>query len=231
MTHVPVETHCEGGYSPVDVLEAIRRRRSVRQFRPDPVPEEMLRTLLDAARLAPSSYNLQPWEFVVVTDPEVRRRLRVAANNQAQVEEAPAVIVCLGSLRQQDALAARLEASLPPDAPPERRERVLKVVRRHKHDPVFRKIHVLTSTYIGVAFLVLAAQSLGLGTCWMGGFDPDKVRALLGIPEDFLVASLVAVGWPAEGLEFRPRQRRPLEEIVHWNHFGRRPDWEPVTSG
>lgn len=201
------------------VLEAIARRRSVRSYKPEPVPEEILLQLLDAARQAPSSWNLQPWEFVVVTDPEVKKALRAAANQQAQVEQAAAVFVCLGSLRQQDALADRLERSIPADAPPERRERILRVVHRHRHDPEVRKIHVLTNTYIGIAHLVLAAESFGLGTSWMGGFDADQVRALLGIPDEYLVASLVAVGWPADGHAPQPRHRRPLAEIYQWNHF------------
>ncbi|MFZ5822758.1 MAG: nitroreductase family protein [Bacillota bacterium] len=204
----------------MNVLDAIERRHSVRTYEERPIPHEILVKILDAAHQAPSSWNLQPWEFVVVTDPEVKRQLRVAANNQAAVEEAGAVFVCLGSLRQQDALADRIERSVPPDATPERVERVMRNVSRMRHDQDFRKTHVLTNTYIGISFLVIAAQSFGLASVWMGGFNADQVKQILGIPDDFFVASLVAVGYPREDATQPPRKRRPLAEIQHWNRFG-----------
>lgn len=203
------------------VLEAIERRRSVRAYSNRPVDPEILRRLVEAAHQAPSSWNLQPWEFIVVTDPEVKKRLRVAANNQAQVEEAGAVFVCLGSLQQQDALADRIERAIPPDATEERRARVRRTVTKMRADDEFRKIHVLTNTYIGISFLVLAAESFGLSSVWMGGFDGEQVKEILGIPEGFYVASLVSVGYPAEDYVPGPRNRRPVEEILHWNQFGR----------
>jgi len=203
----------------MNVLEAIALRHSVREYRPEPVPAETLRQLVEAAHLAPSSWNLQPWEFVVVTDPAVKRALRAACADQAQVEAAGAAIVCLGSIRQQDALADRIEASLPPDATPEQQERSRRTVQKMRHDVVFRRSHVITNTYIAIAYLTLAAMEHGLGTCWMGSFDPDMVRALLGIPDEFVVVSVVSVGWPATEPELLPHKRRPVEQALHWNGF------------
>lgn len=206
----------------MNVLEAIERRHSVRTYQEKPIETEILIKLLEAAHQAPSSRNLQPWEFIVVTDPAVKRALRGAANDQAQVEEAGALFVCLGSLRQQDALADRIEGSLSPDATPERRERVMRTVARMRTDQEFRRMHVLTNTYIGISFLVLAAQSFGLASVWMGGFNAERVKEILSIPDDYLVASLVSVGYPREEQTQPPRKRRPVEEIQHWNGFGRR---------
>jgi nitroreductase len=79
----------------MDVYSAIRERRSVRAYRPDPVPEEVLGRILEAARLAPSAKNLQPWKLVVVRDPERRRRLAEAAMGQDFVAEAPVVIAAV----------------------------------------------------------------------------------------------------------------------------------------
>lgn len=79
----------------MDVYSAMRERRSVRAYRPDPVPEEALRRMLEAARLAPSAKNLQPWKLVVVRDPERRRRLAEAAYGQDFVAEAPVVIAAV----------------------------------------------------------------------------------------------------------------------------------------
>jgi nitroreductase len=204
----------------MEIFEAIAKRQSVRSYRPDPVPEEILRQILAAAHQAPSSFNLQPWEYIVVTDPEQRKLLRVAANGQAHVEQAGATIICLGSMRQQDAVADRLEAALPPDATPERIESTMRTVNRHRHDEAVRQRHVATNTFIATAFLVLAAQEFGLGTIWMGGFDPTKVRELFAIPDHYEVISLVSLGYPTEDWQPKPRQRRPLDEIIHWGGIG-----------
>ena len=77
----------------MDIYEAIKKRRSVRSYKPDPVPEESLERVLEAARLAPSAKNKQDWKFIVVKDSEKRRKLSIAANNQEFVAEAPVVIV------------------------------------------------------------------------------------------------------------------------------------------
>lgn len=218
-----IDPYTLSGYGTIDVLEAIALRRSVRDYKPAPVPREILLTLLDAAHQAPSSWNLQPWEFVVVDDPEARKLLATAVtgNNVAHVETAGATFVCLGSVRQQDRLADDLERRLiTPDTPPERRERAMRNVNRFRQDESFRREHVLTNTYIAVAQLVLAAQKFGLGTVWMGGFDGAKVKQVMEIPDDYLVASLVTVGWPVEEPTVKPRKRRPLEEIYSFNRFG-----------
>lgn len=210
-------------YGTVDVLQAIALRHSVREFKPDPVPNEILLTLLDAAHQAASSWNLQPWEFVVVTSQEAKEALAgaVTANNIDVVRSGGATFVCLGSMRQQDALADRLEkAWLGSDATPERVERVQRNLQRLRHDEQWRREHVLNNTYIGIAQLVLAAQKFGLGTLWMGGYDGQKVKTALGIPDDYLVASLVTVGWPVAEPQVQPRKRRPLEEIYSFNQFG-----------
>ncbi|MBN2208712.1 MAG: nitroreductase family protein [Candidatus Coatesbacteria bacterium] len=78
----------------MDVFEAVKTRRSVRAYKKDPIPREVLLKVLEAARLAPSASNRQEWRFVVVTDREKRQRMMQAANNQKFVGEAPAVIAC-----------------------------------------------------------------------------------------------------------------------------------------
>ena len=80
----------------MNVYEAIRARRSVRAYRDKPVPQEVLTQILDAARMAPSGGNRQPWKFVVVTDNETRKKMAEAANNQGFVAEAPVVIAAIG---------------------------------------------------------------------------------------------------------------------------------------
>lgn len=79
----------------MDVHQAIKIRRSVREYKPEPVPEEKLKKVLEVARLAPSAHNDQPWKFVVVKDSEKRKELAQAANNQSFIGEAPVVIVAV----------------------------------------------------------------------------------------------------------------------------------------
>ena len=80
----------------MDVYEAIRTRRSVRAYRPDPIPEDVLERILDAGRMAPSAANKQSWKFVVVRDADLRSRLAAAAHNQSFVGQAPVVIAAVG---------------------------------------------------------------------------------------------------------------------------------------
>ncbi len=206
--------------NPCDVLEAIARRHSVREFRPDPVSDQVLLQLLEAARQAPSAMNLQPWEFVVVRRPETKARLAAAtAGRNAQVvQTAGASVVCLASLRQVDALADRIEGQIRAgQAPPDREA----MVRRLREDQAYRQLLVLPNTYTAVGFLLLAATRLGLATLWMTGFDGEKVKEAVGAPaQDSLFAGVVAVGYPAEGWQQPARTRRPLEEIYSFERFG-----------
>jgi len=206
---------------PCDVLDAIARRHSVREFRPDPVPDEILIALLDAARQAPSAMNVQPWEFVVVRRPETKAALAAAtAGRNAQiVQTAGASFVCLASLGQADALADRIEAQIRAgQAPPERAA----LVKRLREDQEHRRTLVLPNTYTAVGYLLLAATKLGLGSLWMTGFEGERVKAAVGVPAaDYLFAGVVAVGHPADGWQQPARNRRPLEEIYSFERFAK----------
>jgi len=206
--------------NPRDVLEAIARRHSVREFRPDPVSDETLLTLLKAAHQAPSAMNCQPWEFVVVRRPETKAALAgcTSGRNVQVVQTAGASIVCLASLKQALALADRVEAQLKAgQAPPERAA----LVKRLREDETARQILVLPNTYIAVAQMLLAATGLALATLWMTGFDGEKVKEAVGVPAaDYLFAGIVAVGYPADTWQQPARNRRPFEEIYSFERFG-----------
>lgn len=194
----------------MDVLEAIRKRRSIRRFRPDPVPREILETLVDAARLAPSGMNIQPIEFVIVDDPEVAAKVFplllwagyiTPKGNPPPGEEPKAYIVNL----------------INPKTNP----------RTPKHDvaAAAENIH-------------LAAVSMGLGTCWVGSVNRPELAKVLGIPKDYEIDTVIALGYPAESpvvevagdsIEYWKDEegvlhvpKRPLESILHVNAFGKR---------
>ena len=197
------------------VREAIAQRRSIRKYRIDDVSEDTLRQLRDAARLAPSGSNSQPWRFKVVRDAAMRARLAEAANGQGFVREAPVVLACCVDLGRyiEDSLETVREMvtsralSSPMAASMLSRMEALRTRSREE-------LAASAALNIGIAgeHIALTAVELGLGTCWVKAFDESKVRGILGLDEDRYVVALMPVGYPAESPS--PRRRKSLDEIV-----------------
>jgi nitroreductase len=176
-------------------MALFRARQSIRRYRPDPVPDDMLEQLLEAGRIAPSASNRQPWAFIVIRD---RQRIEQVAEyaayyfvRWAHVQECPLIIVLCGY-------------------------RGSRVYRQFLHED------------IGIAGtqIMLQAEALGLGTCWIGGLDRQALVSLLEVPEDWEIVGLLTVGFPAEDPE--PRPRKPLADVVHYDVFGNfAPDASP----
>ncbi|NLX35735.1 MAG: nitroreductase [Chloroflexi bacterium] len=141
----------------MDTIQAIMSRRSIRRFRPEPIPDADLRTILEAGRQAPSAANRQPWHFVAVSDPEAKRRLAQACNGQMWLADAAFILVACG-LPQVSAKWYQVDVA------------------------------------IAMENMVLAAHTLGYGTCWIGAFDADAVRQVCGIPEDVQVVACSPLG-------------------------------------
>lgn len=175
------------------VADAARARRSVRRYKPDPIPAEDLREIIRVASLAPSAWNVQPWRFVIVEDPAVKAELREAARGQAQVTGAPAVIVLYSDM--QDALDDP-DAVLHPDIPAEQRPARAEGIRRAfaNKSEAEREAWGAGQSYIALGFLLLAAQSMGYATSAMLGFDPEKVKRVLGLPAHVAIPAMVAIG-------------------------------------
>ncbi len=167
-------------------MDLFRGRFSCRRFAPDPIRRETLTRLLEAAQWAPSGGNLQPWRFVVVTAAGGRRELAVAALGQGFVAQAPVVVVV---------------CAVPEES------------GRHYGDRG-RNLYALQDTAAATENLLLAAARTGLGACWVGAFDDDRVRLALGLDPGWRPVALVPVGRPAEAPG--RRSRRPLEEVVVW---------------
>ena len=173
----------------MNVLEAIKKRRSVRSFSREEVSESSLGELLEAMRCAPSAGNLQPWEFVVVRDREAKERLAEAAGGQTFLAEAPVVIVVCAVPRRS---AVRYE------------ERGV-------------SLYCLQDTAAAIQNLHLAAVEMNLGTCWIGAFDEQAVADIVNAPKGVRPVAIVPVGHPGETPV--PRPRRSLSEIVHRDRF------------
>ncbi|HSB51236.1 MAG TPA: nitroreductase family protein [Dissulfurispiraceae bacterium] len=209
----------------MNVILALEGRRSINFFDPSKdVPEELLRHLLDLANLAPSSFNLQPWQVVVVRDVAKKRRLRECALNQPKVEEAPVVLILVA-----DPLALE-----------QNRERVLdswqdleymKSEMRSSYlslmaelygtpDSEKRRLFAVKNTSLYAMSLMVAAKGLGIETHPMDGFDEECVKREFSIPPDKSVPMLIAVGYLREGVTLLPRAfRRSIEEFVRFESY------------
>ena len=173
----------------MDVFEAIKKRRSVRAYTSEEVTEKDVEKLIEAARLAPSAGNIQPWEFVIVTNAETKRRLSDAALHQTFIEEAPVVIiVCADVARSSWGYGSR-----------------------------GTNLYCLQDTAAATENMLLAAQALGLATCWVGAFHEDEVARVVNTPRNVRPVAIVPVGRPAEKPSARPK--RSMREIVHYETF------------
>lgn len=163
----------------MDVVEAIRSRRSIRRYLDRQIPPDVMSQLLESMRLAPSSNNRQAWAVVVVTEPRLKAQLVSASGNQAFVGECAAYLV---GVTDPGAYYSAVDLT------------------------------------IALDHLSLQAVELGLGTCWVGDFDPERIKGMLGIPKDCEVAICMTLGYPAESP--RARRRKPLSELFHKDRWG-----------
>lgn len=199
----------------MEVMQAIKLRRSIRRYRPEPVPPEHIDVLLESARLAPSASNLQTWKFKVVTDADLRKSLREAAFSQKFVERAPLVIVgCIDFAAYQDRAKRTLELIRTGAVKPN-----LGMILRYARgsgtgleSEERQIINGVVNVTIAMEHMVLAAVELGLGTCWVRAFEPEKVMKLLSLPTECYPLALLTVGYPREDPE--PRPRKQLKEIL-----------------
>ena len=198
------------------VREAIAARRSIRRFRPRPLSDAQVEGLLEAARLAPSAINCQPWRFKVVRDQETLDWLASAGTrSQRWVGRAPAVFVCCADLScfvKDQAANLRLikdSGAMAPDVLAE----VEGYVERQACAPrEFLRGAAAVNCAIAITQMMLAAVDLGLGSTWLGMFDETAIRERLALPEELAVIALLAVGEPSEAPA--PRPRRELADIL-----------------
>jgi nitroreductase len=205
----------------MDVSEAIKKRRSIRKFKPDPVPEEKIKLLLESARLAPSGTNTQPWRFIIVKDNDTKKKLQEAAHNQRHVKSAPVIIVCCADLKAFKEFPERVDELIESGALPERTREVFIPYLKKGMDTVTKDalmVAAAANVAIAVEHIVLQAVEIGLGTCWVRWYEDNKVKEILDIPEHVEVMALLPVGVPDEGPSQRPRLE--LDQIVYDEKYG-----------
>ena len=161
----------------MSILKIIQKRRSIRRYKKEPISEEVLQRVLEAARLAPSGKNFQPWKFIIVQDEELKKKLAVASAEQHFMAEAPVIIVACGFPEDSYSRLGRYMKSWPVDVT------------------------------IALEHLILQATEEGLGTYWIGSFEEEEVKSILNVPEEVRVLALTPLGFPNEEPPYRGRKR------------------------
>jgi nitroreductase len=184
----------------MNIIEAIETRRSIKHYDPTHVmPEADVERLMELARLAPSSFNLQNYRFVLVRDSELRRQIRAVAWDQAQVTDASLLVVMCADLKAQEHQPERYWSHTP-QAVQDVLVPALKGFYTGK-DQLIRD-EAMRSTALGGMTLMLAARGLGYETCPMVGFDPEAVSRIIRLPADHAISFMIAIGkslvepWP-----------------------------------
>jgi nitroreductase len=200
----------------MDTKQAIKARRAVKHYDADhSMTSEEINELMSLAALSPTAFNIQNWRFVVVTDAELRQKIREAAWDQAQVTDASILIVLCADLKAWEKEPVRYWRN----APEEVQEFVLPAIDAYYRgkDQVQRD-EAMRSCGMAAQTLMLAAKSMGYDTCPMDGFDFDKVGELINLPDDHVISMFVVVGKPIQ--EARPRSGQlSFDDVVINNSF------------
>ncbi|MEI6632877.1 MAG: nitroreductase family protein [Chlamydiota bacterium] len=175
----------------MNFLDLVKERRSVRRYSPKPVSRQVIDRCLEAARLAPSACNSQPWSFIVIDDPEKVADLapRVFGgiySMNAFVKDAPVLVAVV---TERSTYAARLGG-------------FFKGTRYN-----------LIDIGISCEHLVLQAAEDGVGTCWLGWFDEKALKRALGLPRGTRVDILISMGYPADDPKAEGKARKPLDQV------------------
>lgn len=182
--------------TPSDFLSLVRTRQSVRGYSSKPVEKDKLERCLEAARLAPSACNAQPWTFIVVDDPDLKNQLadltadRWLPLNHWTKQASIHVVIVVESANLTSRIGARVKQR---DFP-------------------------WIDVGIAAEHFCLHAAAEGLGTCMLGWFKEDKVRKLLHIPPNKRVGLIITLGYPADH-HIRPKIRKAMGKIICWNQY------------
>lgn len=195
----------------MDVFDAIEQRRSIKKFDPaHAMTEDEIQRLFGAVIRSPTSFNIQNWRFVVVTDPERKAALRLAGFGQSQFTDASLIAVLCGDLQAHARSPERYWASCAPAV----RDAVVPMIGRfYGGNPGLQHDEALRSCGIAAQTLMLAAKAMGYDTCPMVGFDFARAAEIINLPADHEIVLAVAVGKALEAA--RPRSGQlPLDEVV-----------------
>src|SRR5262245_50251982 len=164
----------------MDIFACIRTRPAVRNFRPDPIPEDVVKKMLEAGRQAHSQRNRQPWRFVVIQDRNTLKQIGALASTGPYIADAPLAIALAIAGAKNPYIDATRAAEC----------------------------------------LMLTAWGEGLGSCWVGGLDRPQIKALLGIPDDAELITVIPFGYPTDEEKAKKKVRKRLGKIAYKERYG-----------
>ncbi|MBB6428969.1 nitroreductase family protein [Algisphaera agarilytica] len=200
----------------MDVFDAINQRRSVKAYDPDHrMSDEEIEQLFTLAIQSPTSFNIQHWRFVLVRDPEIRKKIRAVGNDQAQMTDASLLVVMTADMKAWEKSPERYWAN----APKEVADLLVNWMGPfHEGRDFLQRDEANRSMGMAMQTLMLAAKGMGYDSCPMIGFDFDPVAELINLPDDHVLGPMVAIGkgvkepWPKPG-------QLPLSEVLIENRF------------
>jgi len=211
----------------MEVLEAIRTRRSVRKWQQKPVPEECVKQILEAGRWAPSAGNFQPWAFIAIQDAATKERVQRVAEESKNLSRIWAPFFREGEKRGYivDLRNVPLQIAIFADA-------------RHAPPHVGGELGHVIGASLAAMNMWLAAHALGLGACYWSHMMPDKIKAILGVPHHWDFIGLLGIGYTdgdgsPEGYNTSDPKywdRQPLDEIAFYEWFGVKKGEEPPSE-
>ncbi len=180
------------------MLDEMINRRSIRKYHSDkPVTEEDIMEILESGRISPSGSNTQPWHFIVIKSDEMRQKIADTSHNQQWMMSAPVFIACIADAR------SRISPEMP--------------LHLTEESPESEVKQIIRDTAIATEHLVLSAEHLGLGSCWVAWFTQEEIRPVMNIPDDKYVVGILTIGYADEAPQ--PRPRKTMAEILHYERW------------
>ena len=200
----------------MDTFDAIKTRRSAKSFdKNHKMTTDEITQLLELAVLSPTSYNIQNWRFVIVTDQSLKDKLSELSHGQPQVSEASLVIVLCADLNSWDKEPERYWATIPEES---RNALVTSIRNSYSNKSEQQRDEAMRSCGMAAQTIMLAAKSMGYDTCPMKGFDYQAVGKMINLPDDHVISMMVVVGKKSKDPSPRGGQL-PLSEVVFENNF------------
>ena len=200
----------------LDTFTAIEERRSVKYYDATHVmPEADIQKLIELAMLSPTSFNIQNWRFLVVTDAEIKAKICEASWNQAQVTDCGALFILCADLKAAEKNPERYWKNAPQNV----QDMIVPMIGKfYKDNPTLQRDEAMRSCGIASQTLMLAAKAMGYDSCPMVGFDAVKVAEIINLPNDYIITMLLPIG-----KALKPANPRsgplPQSDVVTWNTF------------
>ena len=200
----------------MDTFDAVRERRSIKHYNPNhKLSDEDIEKLMSLAILSPTSFNIQNWRFVIVKDPEIRKKVRSASWDQAQVTDASLLLVICADLKSWEKNPAQYWKYAPKEA---RDSLVPAMGKFYEGKEQLQRDEAMRSCGIAAQTLMLVAKSMGYDSNPMIGFNPQKVAEIINLPDEHVISMLMVIGKKIKPAMPRGGQL-PLSDIVFTDRF------------